>query len=346
MAIDGVVLDVPDTAENNEEFDHSSGGKGEGAFPAVRVVGLAECGTHAIVAATFGPWSTGERTLTPQLLPSLSDEMIVLADRGFYSYKLWTEALQTGAALVFRVGDNMVLPVLEAYPDGSYRSVLLDPRRQSPIRKLARRRGEGRHGDLSVLESSGLACRVVEYSIESDDGVSEVTCLITSIIDPESAPSYELAALYHERWEFELSLREIEIYQMGHGRVLRSNHHPWSAKKSGECSSPTTQSATSCTRPRTPRTWTPTGCHSSAAFVSYAVRQLTRRDFPPEQLYAALATAVEEIVAVINPTRRHRTYPRVVKRHFAKYHKIKRLHHRGATHDPPKIHIYAPAGLT
>jgi hypothetical protein len=226
MAIDGVVLDMPDTAENNEEFDHSSGGKGEGAFPAARVVGLAECGTHAIVAATFGSWSTGERTLAPGLLPSLSDEMVVLADRGFYSYRLWTEALQTGAALVFRVGDNMVLPVLQAYPDGSYRSVLLDPRRQSPIRKLARRRGEGRHGDLSVLESSGLACRVVEYSIENADGVSEVTCLITSIMDPESAPSYELAALYHERWEFELSLREIEIYQMGHGRVLRSKSPP------------------------------------------------------------------------------------------------------------------------
>jgi hypothetical protein len=222
MAIDGVVLDAPDTPENNEVFDHASGGKGEGAFPVVRVVGLAEAGTHAIVAVALGTWSTGERTLVPQLLPAMSDEMIVLADRGFYSYKLWTEALETGADLVFRVSEQLVLPVLETYPDGSYRSVLLDPKRQSPIRKLARRRGPGRHGDLSVLESSGLACRVVEYSVENRSEGSEVVCLITSIMDPEAAPSYELAALYHERWEFELSLREIEIYQMGHGRVLRS----------------------------------------------------------------------------------------------------------------------------
>jgi hypothetical protein len=222
MAIDGVVLDAPDTPENNAEFDHASGGKGEGAFPVVRIVGLAECGTHAIVAASLGTWRTGEQSLTPALLPALEPDMLVLADRGFYSYKLWTAALETGAALVFRVGDRMRFPVIEVYPDGSYRSVLLDPKQQSPVRKLAKRRGDGPHGDLSILEERGLACRVVEYSIETATGLSDTICLITSIMDPQAAPSYELAALYHERWEFELSLREIEIHQMGHGRVLRS----------------------------------------------------------------------------------------------------------------------------
>jgi hypothetical protein len=61
MAIDGVVLDVPDTPENNREFQHSKGGRGESAFPVVRVVALGECGTHAIVSAALGNWSTGEQ---------------------------------------------------------------------------------------------------------------------------------------------------------------------------------------------------------------------------------------------------------------------------------------------
>ena len=222
MAIDGVVLDAPDTPENNSEFDHSSGGNGESAFPVLRVVGLGECGTHAIVAAAVGTWGTGERTLAPQLLPALEPDMLILADRGFYSYRLWTDALATGAALVFRVGAQMVLPVLESFPDGSYRSVLLDPRRQSPIRKRAHKAGGGRHGDLSILETSGLPCRVVEYSIDNRDDSGEIICLITSVMDPDAAPAHELAALYHERWEFELSLNEIEIHQLGHGRVLRS----------------------------------------------------------------------------------------------------------------------------
>jgi hypothetical protein len=222
MAIDGVVLDVPDTAENNEEFERASGGRGEGAFPVVRVVALGECGTHAIVAAALGTWSTGERTLAPQLLPALEPNMIVVMDRGFYSYQLWVGALRTGAALVFRVGANLQLPVLELFPDGSYRSVLLDPRRQSPIRKRARKAGAGPHGDLSILETSGLPCRVVEYSVTGRGESEEIICLITSILDPDAAPAHELAALYHERWEFELALDEIQIHQLGQGRVLRS----------------------------------------------------------------------------------------------------------------------------
>lgn len=116
----------------------------------------------------------------------------------------------------------MKLPVLENFPDGSYRSVLLDPRTQSPIRKKARRLGSGPYGDLAILEAAGTPCRVVEYSLDRNDHYNEVICLITSILDPNEAPAHELAQLYNERWELELSLKEIEIYQLGHSRVLRS----------------------------------------------------------------------------------------------------------------------------
>jgi hypothetical protein len=221
MAIDGVIIDVPDTDENNEEFEHTRGGRGPSAFPVVRLVGLGECGTHAIVAASIGTWSTGERSLTGPLLDDLEPDMLVLADRGFYSYELWEQALRTGAALVFRVQANMKFPAFEIYPDGSYRSVILHPKVQSPTRKKARRIGDGPHGDRATLEGAGISCRVVEYSVDRDNP-DEVICLITSLLDPDDAPAHELAALYHERWEFELSLKEIEISQLGHGRVLRS----------------------------------------------------------------------------------------------------------------------------
>jgi hypothetical protein len=88
-------------------------------------------------------------------------------------------------------------------------------------------------------------------------------------------------------------------------------------------------------------------CRSSVAFDSYAVRSLIRRAFPPERLKAAVATGLEEILHTITTGRRHRTCPRVVKRHFANYHKIKRTYDVGIRHDgPPKIHIYGLSTLT
>jgi hypothetical protein len=45
---------------------------------------------------------------------------------------------------------------------------------------------------------------------------------VTSILDHELAPAAELATLYHQRWEIELALDEIQTHQLGRPRVLRS----------------------------------------------------------------------------------------------------------------------------
>jgi hypothetical protein len=222
MAIDGVVLDTQDTPENNAVFSHSNSGVKESAFPAVRVVALAECGTRAMVAAAIGSGRVGERTLAPQLLDRVESDMLILADRGFYAYDLWTGCRRAGAEVAFRVGSNMNLPVLETYPDGSYRSVLIRRDIQRQVRQKARRHGGYPDGDLTVLEAAGIQCRVIEYSITNRDSKDEIVCLITSVMDHDLAPAHELAALYHDRWEFELALREIELYHLHHRRVLRS----------------------------------------------------------------------------------------------------------------------------
>ena len=54
MAIDGLVLDVPDTPDNDEEFGRSGNATAPSPFPQVRLVAVGECGTHGIVDAVFG----------------------------------------------------------------------------------------------------------------------------------------------------------------------------------------------------------------------------------------------------------------------------------------------------
>lgn len=226
MAVDAVDLDAEDTPENNTVFAHSNTGRGRSAFPCVRVLGMAECGTHAIVSATIGTYTDNERVLLPALVPDIEPDMLILADRGFYGYRLWNDMLDRGADLLFRVSSNIVLPVVETYPDGSYRSVLLDPGIQRQARKRAERKArptDGPHGNLSLLQTEGTPCRVIQYHVNgSDDEDNETYRLITSIADPDEDPAAELAALYHQRWEIEQAFDEIEIHQTGGRRVLRS----------------------------------------------------------------------------------------------------------------------------
>ena len=210
VAIDGATLDVPDTAENERRFGRPGSGRGEGrgAFPQVRLVGLGECGTHAVFAAAMDSYSTAEKTLAERLLPALRPGMLALADRGFLGIDLWRQAAATGAHLLWRASATFSLPVIEVLSDGSYLSRLV------PSTTTARRGG-----------TEAVTVRVVEYTI--DDGRAaegEHYRLVTTLLDPDQAPAAELAELYAQRWEFETTLDEIKTHQRGAKVVLRSRY--------------------------------------------------------------------------------------------------------------------------
>lgn len=221
MAVDGFMLDVPDTPDNVAEFGRLDDGPKASAFPQVRVVALEECGSHAAVAASFGPCKVDERALMTDLLGALEPDMLVINDRNFYSFALWTQALETGADLLWRVSATVTLPVIEPLPDGSYRSMVINPKitgaRRAALIDRARR-GQG------IPEDDAVPVRVVEYEIpdREGNGTGELICLITSILDPTDVTAIELATAYHERWESETSFREKKTYLRRSGRVLRS----------------------------------------------------------------------------------------------------------------------------
>ena len=100
MSIDGAVLDLADTEANVEEFGRPGNSRGEqSAYPQIRLVGLAECVTRAVTAVAVGGSTTGEVTLAKELAPALTPDMLVLADRNFFGFPLWSAMVATGAAL-------------------------------------------------------------------------------------------------------------------------------------------------------------------------------------------------------------------------------------------------------
>jgi hypothetical protein len=209
MAIDGTKVELQDTPANEAAFGRPGTSRGErSAFPQLRLVALAESGTHAIVDAVAGRCHEGETTLARQLLRSLSSGMLCLADRNFFSYDLWTQALATGSDLLWRVKKSLILEPIEDLRDGSYLAYIYP----SPTAR-------SRHRD-------GVLVRVIEYVLD-DPGRAQVHLreryrLITSILDPDSAPAHDLAVLYCERWEFETAVDELKTHLRGPALLLRS----------------------------------------------------------------------------------------------------------------------------
>jgi hypothetical protein len=216
-AMDGSTLDIPDSPANAQEFGRPTSQHKPGPYPQVRLVGLAECGSQALIDMTFGPFSAGEQTLATDLIGSMTAGTLVLADRGFAGIQLMTAAAATGAELLWRMPSNFALTVEQVLPDGTYLTEL-----------IARNGGKGRvHCRLTV--------RIIEYSVLTTDSdadadadgeqVSELFCLATTLTDPATAPALELelAQLYAQRWEFETLLGALKTRQRGPRIVLRSH---------------------------------------------------------------------------------------------------------------------------
>src|SRR5947207_6983962 len=80
MAIDGTVFNTPDTQANAAAFGRSSNQYGPGAYPQVRCVLLAECGSHAVVGLEIGRYEVSEVHGAHHLLSQIGPNMLVLVD--------------------------------------------------------------------------------------------------------------------------------------------------------------------------------------------------------------------------------------------------------------------------
>lgn len=204
VSLDGSTMDVADQKANAQAFGRPGASRGASAFPQLRFVSLVENGTHVLFGTQTGAYRTGETTLAKSVLPGLRAGMLCLADRLFFGFALWKQALASGADLLWRVKTNARLPCEKRLADGSYLSTVY------PSAKDRRRR------------TNGILVRVIEYRLHAVPGAEPIYRLVTNILDPKRAPAEELAALYHERWEIETALDELKTHLRGAKIVLRS----------------------------------------------------------------------------------------------------------------------------
>jgi hypothetical protein len=197
---------VPDTPANAEYFGRATGARGESAFPQVRAVYLCECGTHALCDANFWPYGVSERVGGRQLLRSVGPGMLVMWDRGFHSYDMCADCRQRDAHFLARIPAHLRLTPIRRLADGSYLAYL------APSDYARRKRGER------------LRVRVIEYTLDDPTrpGHGQRHRLITSLLDELAYPAQTLAVAYHERWEEEITLDEMDTHQRRPRQPLRS----------------------------------------------------------------------------------------------------------------------------
>jgi hypothetical protein len=208
MAIDGTLFHTPETKANEAACGRSSNQYGPGAYPQVKCVQLAECGSHAVVGLEMDRYDVSEVHGAYRLLCQLGPDMLLLVDAGLISGAFIEQVRERSAH---------VLGALEA---GAW---------EQP--KQARRLADGSvlawvepaHGGR-YRQQQGMWVRIISYRV-TDARLGEpdkVYRLVTTLLNPRVAPALTLLKLSHERWEIELVIDEIKTHERGQRKVVRS----------------------------------------------------------------------------------------------------------------------------
>jgi hypothetical protein len=310
MALDGTIEAIPDTPANVRVYGRHRGRRGPSAFPLVRAVALVECGSHAVIEAGLWPLRVGEPTAAKRLVRRLTDEMLLVWDRNFHSYDRLAAVQQRGTAVLGRLPASVHPQVVRTLADGS---------------SLVRLR-PGHHGARNAR--GPLTVRLLTYTFNDPGrpGYGQRHRLITTLLDPTTAPAEALIATYHERWEFETTLDEVDTHQRLVGQPFRSQRPVGVVQEFYAL-----LLAHYVVRSLMYAAATQAGLDPDRlSFV--AALELVRDAIPEFQLVVAddrprlLARLLHDLARATLPPRRNRSHPRVVKRQQSKFRRKRPEH--------------------
>jgi hypothetical protein len=165
MALDGFVVDVPDTPANERAFGRPGSGRAPAAFPQTRILSLCETGSHVLVAIPDQAAAPRRGHDGPPPAAVLQKDMLLLWDRNFLSYQTVSEVRQRGAHLLARIKSNLIFEPIRVLDDGSY------------LAKLYRSPADRRK------DRDGILVRIIEYTFDDPGrpGSGELHRLLTTL---------------------------------------------------------------------------------------------------------------------------------------------------------------------
>ena len=300
VAIDGTCVDVPDTPANAD----FSGGRPQVAASSPRsrkrgCVAVTECGTHAIFDAVLGPCRSSEIEMARALAGRLEPGMLVLADRGLYGFKLWSQAAGTGADLLWRVKTTLRPRHVQTLPDGSWLARIVASSGAEPRQHTAAECPSRRLHDRRRTRQSRAISAADDHSRPRPGQRDRTRQCLRAAFGKSRASSTNSNPISADL-----------------GRCCARSPRSWCSRRCGGTYAAITPSARSCSTPRRTPGTTPIEYPSWRRCVSPEDRCPTAL-LPPhnrDTVAALWQCAIGKLTQRLNPARRARANPRVVKR--------------------------------
>jgi hypothetical protein len=213
---DGSSFSMPDTPELQARFGQPGAQKKGCGFPVAHLLTAFDAGTGLILDTIAAPLRTHDMANVHRMIPYLRENDVVVADRGFCSYAHFALLLQAAMHGCFRMHQRRIVDFGGGGKGGngrrgpSRRLKTLGPRDQVvEWPKPQKAPGWMDKSDFASLPESiqirALAFRIVQRGFRT----RQIT-LATTLLDEDTYPAEELAALYRTRWQAEINLRHLK----------------------------------------------------------------------------------------------------------------------------------------
>ena len=203
VAMDGTQFSVSNTPQILASLSKAASRRMKAAFAKLGAVLLVELGVHNPLAAAIGIDGDSEQSLAKELLETIPERCLLIADRlygvGAFLILLAAQFAKRPGHFLVRVSRNLRPKVLETLKDGS---VLVE---------IKPSKGAGR-----------LRAREIRGRVRRPRGPWVEVRFWTSLVDPKMYPAKELLALYARRWEQEIVYKQIKV-DMRQAELLRSH---------------------------------------------------------------------------------------------------------------------------
>jgi hypothetical protein len=195
-----------DTFENQQLYPQPSQQKRGCGFPVMGIVGMLNLSHGGWEGFTTGTWKVHDAKAAQRLLPYVEAGDLILADRGFCSYELAARIQQQGADCLMRLHQarHRKLDWRRGKRISSFERLVTwkKPVKQPKASELSASQWEELPAEITV--------RYIKTKYMDRAGDCRTLVVATTLLDVEKYDGEKIIALYAQRWQIELKLRDIK----------------------------------------------------------------------------------------------------------------------------------------
>jgi hypothetical protein len=209
--VDGTTVSMPDEPALAEAFGYTDSKHGPSRFPTARLLAMLHGGTRQVADFRLAPNRTSELALFRELLPTLPENALWVADRYFSSSVEFVLSARRGidwlAPLHQRRDGKALAKAGTRLGKDDWRVTLGI---SAPVRR--------KYPELDLPET--VAARLIRVRYKTPSGEKKTKWLVTSLLDAARYPRASVIELYRSRWGIETAYGYLKTtLQMA---VLRS----------------------------------------------------------------------------------------------------------------------------